>query len=152
MLYGFIFTKSLFNKNNLFMKKIIVLVFILAVFINIQAVQASLINNTDIQTQAESFREGAGLASANGDASLGGIVATLINTFIGLLAIIFIVLLVMAGYKYMTAGGNEDKTKEAIDSIRRAIIGLIIIFSAYAITYFVFNSLDWFNSGGEMTM
>jgi hypothetical protein len=54
----------------------------------------------------------------------------------------------MAGYKYMTAGGNEEKTREAIDSIRRGIIGLIIIVSAYAITYFVFNSMDWFGGAG----
>jgi hypothetical protein len=42
----------------------------------------------------------------------------------------------------MTAGGDEQKVTKAKDSIRRAIIGLIIIVAAYGITYFVFMALD----------
>lgn len=131
------------------MKKIITLIFVLAIFININIAQAALIDNSDMPSQVESFRESAGFSSANGSASLGGIIATVIKAFIGILAIVFIIILIMAGWKYMTAGGNEEKTKEALDSIRRAIIGLIIIFSAYAITYFVFNSMEWFGGGSS---
>jgi ABC-type cobalt transport system substrate-binding protein len=131
------------------MKKILsLLIFILIFFVNIQTIKASLIgNDTNIPNQVESFRQNSGYEPANAEASLGGIIATVIKAFLGFLAIIFIIIIVMAGYKYMTAGGNEDKTREAIDSIRRGIIGLIIIISAYAITYFVFNSMDWFGGG-----
>jgi ABC-type cobalt transport system substrate-binding protein len=131
------------------MKKILfVLIFLLMAFIDIQAVGASLINDSDMLQHTTEFRQSAGYESANAEASLGGIIATVIKAFLGFLGIIFIIIVVMAGYKYMTAGGNEEKTREAIDSIRRGIIGLIIIVSAYAITYFVFNSMDWFGGAG----
>jgi len=73
--------------------------------------------------------------------SLVIIVANIIKVFISLLGVIFLVLLVLAGYKWMMAGGNEDKVKEALSQIKTAIIGLAIILAAYAIATFVFNQL-----------
>jgi hypothetical protein len=73
--------------------------------------------------------------------TLGGVVALVIQAFLGLLGIIFVVLIVIAGNKWMNARGNEEKVEEAQETIRRAIIGLIITVSAYAITYFVFSNL-----------
>ncbi len=74
--------------------------------------------------------------------------ATIIRAFLGLLGIIFIVMVVVAGYKYMNARGEEERVREATDMIRRAIIGLLIVVFAYAITYFVFNALNWTGIGG----
>ena len=48
-----------------------------------------------------------------------------------------IIIIVFAGYKYMTAGGNQEKTSEAMKSIMHAAIGLLIIVSAFAITVFI---------------
>jgi hypothetical protein len=40
----------------------------------------------------------------------------------------------------MTAGGNSDKTAEALKLIRNAVIGLIIVLSAFMLTrYFIFT-------------
>ena len=41
----------------------------------------------------------------------------------------------------MTAGGDEAKVTKAKETLRRAIIGLMIIIAAYAITVFVFKAL-----------
>ncbi|MCK4553564.1 hypothetical protein KAU19_01210 [Candidatus Parcubacteria bacterium] len=41
----------------------------------------------------------------------------------------------------MTSSGNETKILKAKEILRNAIIGLIIIISAYAITFFVFHSI-----------
>ena len=41
----------------------------------------------------------------------------------------------------MTAAGDEEKIKKATNTIRSAIIGLLIIIAAYSITYFVFQNL-----------
>jgi len=59
-----------------------------------------------------------------------------------LLGIIFIILMIYAGYNWMTAQGEEEKVTKAKTTIQRAIIGLIIVVSAYAITAFVFKSLQ----------
>jgi len=53
------------------------------------------------------------------------------------IGVIFVILLVFAGFKYMTAAGNEEKVKDALKQITQAVIGLIIIFSAWSISYFI---------------
>lgn len=63
--------------------------------------------------------------------------ADIINAALGLLGIIFVVIMVYAGFKWMTSQGNEETTKGAQKMIFAAIIGLIIILSAYIITKFV---------------
>ena len=91
--------------------------------------------------QEEALRSSAGFNSASPNAA-AEIVATVIQAFIGLLGVIFLVLIVYAGYNWMTANGDEGKVSKAKDTITRAIIGLIIVLAAYSITYFVFGNLD----------
>ncbi len=57
--------------------------------------------------------------------------------FLGLLGIIFIILMIYAGYLWMTAAGDESKVESAKNTIRRAIIGLLIVVGAYAIWIFI---------------
>jgi amino acid transporter len=71
----------------------------------------------------------------------GSFVASLIKAFLGILGIIFIILIIYAGYNWLTAGGEEEKVRKAKDTIKRAVIGLIIIAASYAITAFVFKNL-----------
>lgn len=80
--------------------------------------------------------------------SLGQIIAVVIQAALSLLGIIFLIIIVFAGYRWMTAAGNEESIQKAQDSIKRAIIGLVIVLMAYAITYFVFNQLPFTGSGG----
>ncbi len=60
--------------------------------------------------------------------------AKIITIVLGFLGIIFISLTVFAGFQYMTSAGNEEKTKKAVDLLKNAIIGLIIILAAWTIT------------------
>lgn len=53
------------------------------------------------------------------------------------LGVVFLALLLLAGFKYMTAAGDEEKVKEAIKQITQAVIGLVIILSAWGISYFI---------------
>jgi len=69
------------------------------------------------------------------------IVIDVIKIFLTFLSIIFIVLIMLAGYKWMTSQGNQDKVDEAKKEITRAIIGLGIIIAVYAITDFVFTDV-----------
>ncbi|HNX11263.1 MAG TPA: hypothetical protein PKI61_03925 [bacterium] len=73
--------------------------------------------------------------------SLATIIGTVISVALGLLGIIFIILIVIAGYQWMTAGGNEETIKKSRGRITSAIIGLVITLSAYAIWAFISNSL-----------
>ncbi len=110
-------------------------------FLNFSIIKAETLSG-DVETFKESqeqhFLDKAGLED---DITIGEIVATLIQAVLGFLAIIFVVLILYAGFKWMTAGGNEEQIKEARETIKKAIIGLIIIIAAYSITYFVFSAL-----------
>lgn len=88
----------------------------------------------------------AGLTAAGGTVYGQGpdiptIVANLISialTFVGVLLLCY---LLYAGFLWMTAGGDSKKTTEAKEIIKNAIIGLIIVFSAYAIASYVLSKL-----------
>ena len=82
------------------------------------------------------------------DLLLSNIVSIAISAFLGLLGIIFVILIIIAGYNWMTAAGDEAKVTKAKETLQRAVIGLIIIIAAYAITAFVFKSLPWGTGGG----
>lgn len=65
------------------------------------------------------------------------IAAYIINIFLGFLGIIALALIIWAGFTWMTAGGNEEKIETAQKTLKAAVIGLIIIFAAWGIAYFV---------------
>jgi type IV secretory pathway VirB2 component (pilin) len=68
-------------------------------------------------------------------------VASIINILLGFLGIIAVIIILAGGFKWMTAGGNEDRVGEAKKMIIQGIIGLVIIFASWAIASFVITSL-----------
>lgn len=73
--------------------------------------------------------------------SLPIILGFVINGALSLLGVIFIILMVLAGYNWMTASGNEQRIDEAKDTIKRAIIGLVITLGSWAIWNFLVANL-----------
>ncbi len=69
------------------------------------------------------------------------VVINLINTLLGVLGIVFLLLVLYGGFLWMTAGGNDDRASQGRKIIGNGIVGLIIIFLAFAITTFVFTIL-----------
>lgn len=69
------------------------------------------------------------------------IATNIINVALSLIAIILVVLLLYAGFLWMTSGGAAEKTATAKKIITNAIIGLVIVLSAWAITRFVIDRL-----------
>lgn len=65
----------------------------------------------------------------------------IVNVLLGFLGILAIIIILWGGFVWMTAGGNEEKTGEAKKIITAGIIGLVIIFTAYAIASFVVTQL-----------
>jgi len=70
------------------------------------------------------------------------IAAKLIVVVLGFLAAIFLALTIYAGFRYMTAAGNEDQVKKAVAQIRDSVIGLLIVLAAWALTYFILRVLS----------
>lgn len=64
-------------------------------------------------------------------------IGTIIKWFLQILiiaaALVFFIWLVLGGIKWITSGGNPEKVEEARNQITAALIGLIIVFAAWAI-------------------
>lgn len=71
----------------------------------------------------------------------GSTAGLVINVFLSLLGIIFLVLILYGGFLWMTAAGNEERIKKATQVISRAVIGLIIVAMSYGIAYFVLRAV-----------
>lgn len=69
-------------------------------------------------------------------------IANIISIALGFLAIIFLGIALAAGFQYMTAGGNQEKTGKALALLKNAIIGLVIVLAAWAVTRFTIVMLN----------
>jgi len=68
-------------------------------------------------------------------------VMAIVRILLGFLGIIAIVGIIAGGFILMTAGGNEEKNDTGKKAVAAGAIGLVIIFTAYAIATFVVNQL-----------
>ena len=64
-------------------------------------------------------------------------VGQIIGIVLSFIGVIFLVLMIYAGILWMTAAGNDQQVNKAKNLLINAIIGLIIVFAAYAITAYV---------------
>lgn len=89
--------------------------------------------------------QSAGLSDQN---NLENVVGTIVNAALSLVGLIFLVLMVYAGFTWMLAQGDEGKIDKSKEIIKACIIGLVITASAYAITFFVTNRFEQAGGGG----
>ncbi len=69
------------------------------------------------------------------------VVANVITVVLGFLGTIAVVLIIVAGFQWMTAAGSEDKIAKAKKIMTAAVIGLVIVLMAYALSTFVINAI-----------
>jgi hypothetical protein len=98
----------------------------------------------------DSFGLGYGTAAGLGSTDIRQTVASIINVALSLLGIVALVIILAGGFKWMTAGGNEEKVGEARKMIFSGIIGLAIILSAFAIARFVLGQLSRATGSGSV--
>ncbi len=65
-----------------------------------------------------------------------------VKGFLAALSIVFFFLVVYAGILWMKARGNQDEVANAKTLIEEAVIGLVVILSAYALTNFILGRLN----------
>lgn len=90
----------------------------------------------------------AGLTGAAGGEDVPTILGNVIGTALSVVSIVFFILMIYGGFLWMTAHGKKEQTTKALDTIVAAVVGIIIILGAYALTQFVFNNLAGGGGGG----
>ena len=71
------------------------------------------------------------------DGTLEDFIIKIINWAIGFSAVVAVVMIVFAGFKYITANGDENKISSATKTLTFAIVGLVVCFMAVMIVNFV---------------
>jgi hypothetical protein len=84
--------------------------------------------------------ESVAVTSGFGTSDLLTIIGNVIKVFLGLLGIIFLVLVIYAGYLWMTAGGDDKRVDRAKKMLINAVVGIVIILFSYGITSFLMNA------------
>jgi len=118
----------------------------ISIFFMIAVLAAVLILPSLVSAAAAPVTDVFGVNAVGNELQLGSkdireTVGSIINVALGFLGVVAIVIVLIGGFKYMTAGGDETKVTSARKYIISGIIGLAIILSAYAVTSFVVNRL-----------
>ena len=79
---------------------------------------------------------------------IGDIISGLITLALVVSAVIFFFMLVIGGIRWIASGGDKGQTEAARGQITAALIGLVIVFAAWAIaqilgTFFNINILNF---------
>ena len=67
----------------------------------------------------------------------------LIFGFMGITGVVALLMFLVGGFQWMTAGGNADKVKKGQDTLTWALLGLAVIFASYAILKAIFKTLQF---------
>lgn len=84
-------------------------------------------------------------AAASGDCntqpsgSLDNTITTIINILSAIVGVAAVVMIIIAGLRYVTSAGNAESAKSARNTILYAVIGLVIVALAQIITHFVIH-------------
>jgi amino acid transporter len=100
-------------------------------------VSALSVQTATDQNVLADVQENSGLAKAD----LASVIGSLLNGLLGFLGTVFLVLIIYAGFLWMTAAGNDEKINKAQKIIRASVIGLLVVMLSFVITHFVFTTL-----------
>lgn len=67
------------------------------------------------------------------DLTIGGIIAGAIRLTLVVAALVFFFILVIGGIRWIVSGGDKANTEAARSQITAALVGLVIVFAAWAI-------------------
>lgn len=130
------------TKHLTFSRFFVVIVIVAAIFSTFLVV-------TPEKASADLWEDQVGMSTSQGEVGYaygerGGnaqdirmVIANLIRVFLGFIGLIFLIMIIFAGFRWMTASGNQDQVTKARETLTRGIIGLLVIVAAYSIATFV---------------
>lgn len=64
-------------------------------------------------------------------------IRTIVNILLSISGAVALLVITMAGFRYVTSRGNPSQTAQARDAILYSLIGLVVLMSAFLIVNFV---------------
>ena len=92
----------------------------------------------DAQKGMDDTAAAGGIGAGSGAITdLPSAIGRIIGAGLAFVGVIFFILMIYGGFIWMFARGNDQEVAKAKDLITSAVIGLVIILAAYAITYYI---------------
>ena len=137
------------KKSNVKMKKIL-LAFVMMVFgVGLLAPSVGALkcpNGTIREGETVKSYSECNIGASESKEDIWSTVKVAINVVLGIVAVIAVIMIIIAGIEFTTSRGDATKTKKARDTIIYSVIGLVIALLSFAIVNFVLQ--DVFKSDG----
>ncbi len=128
---------SIVNKLKLFVASLVAVSGLLAVAV---PQQTSALFEAAKQDACQGATLGSSSDCTSGaDEKLSGTINTVINTLSVIIGIVAVVMIIMAGFRYITAAGDTNNIGSAKNTLIYAIVGLIVVALAQTIVKFVLS-------------
>jgi len=108
---------------------LIIVLSVLFIYIN-SAVALDVTPNLDAARSSAGYNA----ASENTVPQIIGQIVAIVLAFVGM---IFFMMIIFSGVQWMTAGGNEEKVKQAKTRLFNSIMGLTFVVAAYFLTWLI---------------
>ncbi len=127
-----------FNKNKKSMKKIIISICLLMVTIfSFSAVPVFADGSAGCPAGTTCLENPLG----NDNTSPQKLIGNVINAVMGIVGSIALLMFIFGGLTWMLSGGSSEKVKKGKDILVWSAVGLAVIFSSYALVYFVITKI-----------
>jgi hypothetical protein len=77
------------------------------------------------------------------------LIGNVINAVLGVVGSLALLMFIYGGFTWMTASGNSEKVQQGKNILLWAIIGLVVIFTSYALVNFVIQDVISPGGGGS---
>ena len=85
---------------------------------------------------------------ANLTSGVGSIAKTVVNLFSVVVGVISVIMIIYAGFRYVTSGGESGNVSGAKNTLIYAIVGLVIVAISQLIVHYVLNSATGIGTNG----
>ncbi len=75
------------------------------------------------------------------DSNISNFILRIINILLAIVGLIAVLFLIIGGFRYITAGGNEETAESGKKTIINAIIGIIIVILSFVIVRVIANAI-----------
>ena len=130
------------NKSKRYISSILLLCSVFLIISSFTLITAPIVNAGSLwDKQVGTTEMGRSFGETGTPTDPRDIVVNVLLVFLSFMAVIFLALIIIGGYKWMMAGGNEDKIKDAKSQMKSAVIGLFIVMASYGFTVFMLDPI-----------
>lgn len=122
-------------------KYVLIFILMFMVFSPVAALNVGAAGIGDAAATVKKVAGSDGMGYKTEDVAIEVVVGKAIQVLLGLLGIIFLILTIYGGFKWMMAGGDTGEVAKAKSVLTNGVIGLVIVLSAYAISSYVMSAL-----------